>query len=240
MSSSTMSAMMAESHHPQAGCPDRDRSNNLDPSRDQEEVVKEDLETRLTLASERAGAVSRNVAFAALKRLQVVMARVLLALAVVGLLLSTLGCGAPAAPTCEGSERLKFADGSTVPLCDLEMSLAAVGGRPSLSVWGLLPARGPYGAGEELAAFTVTVYPYDGSGESPGSGMIDVLPNRGGLFVGTGSGTEWQGDCRVAARKGGLGIDCELRGNAGAALPIMADLPSAPDPRADAELRWLE
>jgi len=180
------------------------------------------------------------VAFAALKRHQVVMARLLLVVAIAVLSLSTPGCGAPSAPTCEGPERLRFADRSTVPLCDLEMSFSAVGGRPSLSVSGLLPARGPYGVGEELAAFRVTVYRYDRSGESLGTGMIDLLPNRGGIFVGTGGGADWFGDCRLAARKGGLDIDCELGGNAGGALRVTADLSSAPDPHADASLGWLE
>ena len=78
--------------------------------------------------------------------------------------LLTLGCGATTAPTCEGSERLRFGDGSNVPLCDLQMSIGAVAGRPSLEVSGRLPARGPYGAGQELATFAVSLYRFDGPG----------------------------------------------------------------------------
>jgi hypothetical protein len=152
--------------------------------------------------------------------------------------LLTLGCGATTAPTCEGSERLRFGDGSNVPLCALQMSIGAVAGRPSLEVSGRLPARGPYGAGQELATFAVSLYRFDGPGEYVARGILNVNPHQGGIFVGVA--LDWSGTCGLDARADGLGIDCALRSASGDELNVTADLPSAPDPQRAVGLRWLD
>jgi len=161
-----------------------------------------------------------------------------IAIGVVSLL--TLGCGAPTAPTCDGSERLRFGDGSAVPLCDLQMYIGAVAGRPSLDVSGRLPARGPYGAGQELATFAVTLYRFDGPGEYVARGSVNVNPHRTGILGAVDVAPDWSGTCGIDARAGGLGIDCDLRNDSGDELNATADLPSAPDPHRDVGLRWLD
>jgi hypothetical protein len=166
--------------------------------------------------------------------------RLVIASGVLSLL--TLGCGAPTAltaPTCEGPERLRFDDGSVVPLCNLRMSIGAVAGRPSLDVSARLPAQGPYGAGQELATFAVILYRFDGPGEHVARGIVNVNPHRAGIF-GAVSTPDWSGTCGIDARADGLGIDCDLRSALGDELNATADLPSAPDPHRDVGLRWLD
>jgi len=163
-----------------------------------------------------------------------------LVIAIGVLSLSTSGCGAPTAPTCEGPDRLRFGDGSAVPLCDLRVSIGAVAGRPSLDVSGRLPARGPYGAGQELATFHVILYRFDGPGEYVAGGSVYVNPHQTGIFGAVDIAPDWSGTCGIDARADALGIDCDLRSASGDELNATADLPAAPDPHRDVTLRWLD
>jgi len=174
-------------------------------------------------------------------RMLLAMASAILAIGTGVLATSLIWRTAPTPPrTCEGPERVGFGDGSTAPICELRISFGAVGGLPMLAVSGRLPAQGPYGVGEDLAAFGMTIYRYRGPGEYTGGGTISILPHRYG-WPGIDAGADWSGTCRVAAGKLSLGIRCDLRGSArGAALLVTADLPPPPDPHDEPGLRWLE
>lgn len=170
--------------------------------------------------------------------------RPLLVLASLGLLVGVLWLGVIApredatARACPGpatAAMLRFGGGDPTPVCDVKMSLSAWAGRPVLWISVALPARGPYGSGRKRAELVVNTGLWGDLTTAGASLSID--PDSAGIGLATGSA--YSGPCHLEARSDALEVTCSLVDVTGAALPMVGELPPAPDPHHDPAIKWL-
>ena len=110
-----------------------------------------------------------------------------------------------------------------------------------LNVRAKLPASGLYGSRDGPARLSITSCTAVGAYHCPaGEGGISTIgpeSSRGGLFLGTGTGST--GSCRLANHADRTAVECEFDRGADS-LRMTGDLPPLPDPRSDPSLAWLE
>jgi hypothetical protein len=152
-------------------------------------------------------------------------------------LLALASCAAPPPPVgCDGTSTLQVGEEAS-PICDVEQSLAAVGGRIAVEVRATLPANARYGSGRDVGSMSVFVTALDSPWQQA-HGTLDLGPPASGMSL--SSEYRYLGPCELQRRADVLASDCALANHLREAVRVVGDLPAPTDPEADPSISWLE